>query len=432
MKHRTRAVVALAVAIMTSNGYAEDVQWNGFVNVIGGILKDGIALDASEGKTEPGYFNYDENFRIDQETSFGLQARKGINNDFNITGQVFVDRNIDDYEANITWLYLTYTPTNYSTIRIGRLGAPVYYFSDFLNIGYAYHWVTPPRELYYFDTYVDGVDYIYQDVWKDYAWSVEFFAGQSDQDIVKPEARMKTRDTLGSVFTVSTDDWLTFRAMYFMTHTSLDVDAFNDEAISGIVSENLDEALANSPYPPVLIEAIKASLQQKTEARLADGRFNFENFLTRYGEIAVRAETERWMFMAEYATLHTDEYVYGDLNAWILTGGIHLGQTLYYVSHAVADTEMHADAKEDLAYSMPTDNDLDKSSEYLANQISGAIAAISCRTQNTTSIGVRMAILENAALKFELSYFEDKPTDPIEKLGLGSNMLFRTAINMTF
>ena len=134
MKHRTRAVVALAVAIMTSNGYAEDVQWNGFVNVIGGILKDKIALDASEGKTEPGYFNYDESFRIDQETSFGLQARKGFNNDLSITGQVFVDRNIDDYEANVTWLYLTYTPTNYSTIRIGRLGTPVYYFSDFLPV----------------------------------------------------------------------------------------------------------------------------------------------------------------------------------------------------------------------------------------------------------------------------------------------------------
>jgi predicted porin len=53
-----------------------------------------------------------------------------------------------DTTPNLQWAYLSYAPSKAVEIQVGRKRIPLYYYSDFQDIGVSYPWVTPPPELY--------------------------------------------------------------------------------------------------------------------------------------------------------------------------------------------------------------------------------------------------------------------------------------------
>ena len=54
----------------------------------------------------------------------------------------------DDFDAEIQWGYLDYDLTDTVAIKAGRIVAPFYMHSQYVDVGYAYPWVTPPAEVY--------------------------------------------------------------------------------------------------------------------------------------------------------------------------------------------------------------------------------------------------------------------------------------------
>lgn len=69
---------------------------------------------------------------------------------------------------------------------------------------------------------------------------------------------------------------------------------------------------------------------------------------------------------------------------------------------------------------------------YFASQIGANVAAASARKRHAVSAGVRIDTTANTALKFEVTQFEERETLPNENAGIGKNLLFRTALNVTF
>lgn len=132
-----------------------DFTFNGFGSVVaGGTLSgDGYIADY------PNLGVYENGFDVGQETRLGLQGVAKIDDKLSATMQLMV-RAANDYEPEVEWLYVTYKLAANSDIQVGRMRMPVYYFSDFMDVGYAYPWVRIPADTYSLDaTNFNGVKF---------------------------------------------------------------------------------------------------------------------------------------------------------------------------------------------------------------------------------------------------------------------------------
>lgn len=89
----------------------------------------------------------------------GIQFNAAINDKTNAVVQLLA-RGRDNYDAEVQWAYIDYKLLPSVTWRGGRLMLPNSMHSQYLNVGYAYHWAALPSEVYDivpFDT-MDGMD----------------------------------------------------------------------------------------------------------------------------------------------------------------------------------------------------------------------------------------------------------------------------------
>ena len=166
--------LAAAVLLASSQlAYANDLNINGFINVTGGVLSnDKISLDG-----------YDDNPSFDQGTLMGLQMSKKVNDSTSATVQL-VSRGSEDYKTEASWAYITYALNNDTDIRAGRLRTPFFYYSDFLEVGYAFNWVRPPSTVYRLDglSSITGVDITHRFHIGNVDGSVQVYTGRYNDD----------------------------------------------------------------------------------------------------------------------------------------------------------------------------------------------------------------------------------------------------------
>ncbi len=129
----------LAAAVLlagTQFAYANDLNINGFMTVGVGTSDKKVEVD---GMTDGSNFTND--------AILGLQVSKQLNSSTSATGQL-VSRGTGSFETEAAWAYITYSADENTDIRMGRLRTPFFYYSDFLEVGYAYNWTRPPGEVY--------------------------------------------------------------------------------------------------------------------------------------------------------------------------------------------------------------------------------------------------------------------------------------------
>jgi hypothetical protein len=81
------------------------------------------------------------------------------------TGQGLVRKNVtDNFGAELTWAFAKAKVNDQLSVRVGRMGLPVYMISDYRNVGYANTMLRPPVEMYtqVLLESIDGVDATYQ------------------------------------------------------------------------------------------------------------------------------------------------------------------------------------------------------------------------------------------------------------------------------
>ena len=57
-----------------------------------------------------------------------------------VTGQI-VARGVNDFDANFEWAYISYEINDNWTVQAGKKRLPLFYYSDFFDVGYAYVWM---------------------------------------------------------------------------------------------------------------------------------------------------------------------------------------------------------------------------------------------------------------------------------------------------
>lgn len=123
----------------------------------------------------------------------------------------------------------------------------MYYFSEYMEVGYAYPWIRPPANLYWWEiTQFNGLTYTHSFNFADWTLNASVFGGRETQRDIKshdfwrnrggyyfpPEgtyisgtADVSWSKILGTNLALS-NDWIDLRASYFRTHYNTTSDIF--------------------------------------------------------------------------------------------------------------------------------------------------------------------------------------------------------------
>jgi hypothetical protein len=94
---------------------------------------------------------------------------------------LFRDQVAHDFSSAIELAYLEYQAHTDYKLRLGRIGYDTFLMSDHRNLGFAYPWVRPPRELYSWLPlfHLNGADLTYSTRQEDAHWRIRAQVGQS-------------------------------------------------------------------------------------------------------------------------------------------------------------------------------------------------------------------------------------------------------------
>ncbi|MBA5689109.1 hypothetical protein [Rugamonas apoptosis] len=88
--------------------------------------------------------------RTGVDSNFGIQATAKLSGDLSLTAQGLARKygQRDQYDAELAWAFLKYKVSDDFSVRLGRIGLPIYMISDVVNVGYANTMLRPPTEMY--------------------------------------------------------------------------------------------------------------------------------------------------------------------------------------------------------------------------------------------------------------------------------------------
>ncbi|WP_189404303.1 topoisomerase IV [Alteromonas halophila] len=373
-----------------------DTQINGFANFIGGMTLD----------DDEAVYGYDSDFGFKPASVFGLQVRGEISDKLSATAQL-VGRGSEDYDADFEWAYMTYSVTPNTSISAGRLRVPLFKYSSSLDVGYAYHWITPPQSVYNIDyNNIDGVRVDYQNYVGNWEYSGQLTAGRIETDTLI--AGTPANLTLTNVVSVSMDvtrDWFSARALY---------------GVGSVSAQNDD------------YEGFIAGLRQfgqvvSTAPGVADN-LNIDDDSGTFFELAVDIDKYDWFLGAEYTRVDVDESVIAVNDAWYVTAGMRIGK---FTPHITYERE-EADNSDQFGYlaGLPGtistgDTALDAGWAQLYQTAQGIVATQAAETAAVTA-GVRYDVQPGLALKAGMTWYEDK------RNALNDATLLRVGVNYTF
>ncbi|WP_290639566.1 hypothetical protein, partial [Aquabacterium sp.] len=196
-------------------------------------------------------------------------------------------------KASLEWAYLSYTGVSDWTFQIGRKRLPLYYYSDFQDIGYAYNTIRPAPDVYGWDVVnYNGASARYQTRLGDWAVRQDFFAGgESSKNnpyykLIQDEKQtVDWKNIVGASLELN-QDWFTTRLTYVQSKF-----------------QQTDETLGQLVVQP---------------SGATSGRQKF------YG-IAMNADLDNWIIRSEYAIADRADYAY-KAKFYLINAGYRIGQ----------------------------------------------------------------------------------------------------------
>lgn len=89
-------------------------------------------------------------WEADVESRAGLQVDWKLDRQWSATAQLTA-RTLKDQTLNLEWAYLSYAFSPEWKLQVGRKRIPLYYYSDFQDVGYAYNTIRPSPDVYGWD-----------------------------------------------------------------------------------------------------------------------------------------------------------------------------------------------------------------------------------------------------------------------------------------
>lgn len=152
----------------------ENITFSGFYSLRGGKSSSNTDYAANFDTVS----TIEPDWNIQNGTLFGIQALYTLNDKMSSQVQ-FVARGSDDFKVTLELGFLEYELTESSSFRVGRLRPTIYRLSEYLDVGFAYPWASPPAEMYGIFPYsaYQGVDYRYWTSYGDWDFKINPYVG---------------------------------------------------------------------------------------------------------------------------------------------------------------------------------------------------------------------------------------------------------------
>ena len=145
---------AMALGLLANYPAHAEVQINGFASVVMGIdlEDDGNPTADYGGRTVDNL----------QESKVALQWSADLGEGMRFVGQTMARGDSSEgFALNYDWAYFDFNVGDSGKLKFGRVRIPFYKYSDYLDVGYAYHWISPPKSMYSLSfSNADGVSYL--------------------------------------------------------------------------------------------------------------------------------------------------------------------------------------------------------------------------------------------------------------------------------
>lgn len=205
---------------------AADVDITGFASINAGkvLSGDGVphyGIEPTFLADYPMVSAYNEDWSFQPESLFGLQVKADLGDNLSATAQL-VSRGANDWDVDFEWAYVSYQLDENWTLQAGKKRLPLFYYSDFYDVGYAYVWMRPPADTYTWQVFnYNGVNALYNGEIGDWSFSANVYAGREDNNDNKllgdyfylAEVNETWKDIVGGVVNLS-NDWLEVRATH--------------------------------------------------------------------------------------------------------------------------------------------------------------------------------------------------------------------------
>ncbi|THB67743.1 MAG: hypothetical protein D6B27_03970 [Gammaproteobacteria bacterium] len=293
-------IISIILFSITTNAYKNDnYSINGFLS-IGGIYNSAES-------------NFDETLKADKlDLSFanilGIQAKYRISEKLGLTGQL-VSRggDNDDYDIDLNWGFISYEYSPNISFKIGRIIAPLFLTSDYIDVGHAYPTPTPVKELYWQVPFSsnsgDGIDITYKINFGDWFFSTQATYGLTNGKVREQEYKTKALAVNSEI----SNEYIKIRASYAPAYMDMD-------------------------FSPLLIPVINTYLSQYNITGLNQSLHNhikMDNTKVSFSSIGISYEDEKYLLMTEYGATRIDKS-YPESEALYLTLGYRFNEIMIY------------------------------------------------------------------------------------------------------
>ena len=291
-------------------------------------------------------------------------------------------------------------------MQAGRQRIPLFFYSDFLDVGYAYHWMRPPSDINLPVDSFDGIKLNWQGSLGDWdaRSSVYYGTNETDSEAI---GELGFDNMIGAVFYAS-NDWLQLRASHLVGDIWID----NLSAVSLTATRNQIYAqsflygsagfIGNVANSNAAADAIIAKFSDDPDFREGQGEDNANGAV--FSSIAAHATFGNAFVVAEYTIYEFDDPVisegWTEVEGYYMSAGYRIGSLTPHITYSVNEREL--------------DNYFNPVTYANAGLNPGTAAAID-GTEKTESItvGLRWDFHPAAAIKFEYQTSADKSDQEI-------------------
>jgi len=246
--------ISLALLAAVSLPIQAEIALSGFASINAGKVLSGTGLAQEDGSNaDPTFLAdyplvsvYSEDIEWAPETLVGLQFNADLYDGLSATAQM-VARGSNDFNVSMEWAYFSYKLGNNWTVQAGRKRLPLFYYSDFYDVGYAYVWMRPPENNYTWEIFnYNGANVLYNTAFGDWSISTNIYAGREDDKKNKlmsdyfnagTPTRVVWDNIVGAVASTSYE-WLEARVTYMQYTAKLYQDGKPFPGVTGILESD--------------------------------------------------------------------------------------------------------------------------------------------------------------------------------------------------
>ena len=401
---RVKAVAfsaAIFIVLPQAETVIAEIDLSGFASMTGGKL-------VSSDSTLDGY---DDDFLFEENSFLGIQANANLGDGLSAVAQL-VTRGNENWDTKLEWAYLGYEVNDTIKLIAGRQRMPFYSYSDYVDVSYAFHWITPPEATYSvpFNSGT-GLGVLISNNLGVTDSNLHIVVGRNTEQLKIQGRTYNTNvsNMISAAWTLNYD-WLTFRAGYSQADIEVELDDLKPLADGwALAGVGFSQATNNPSFATEW-----AGFSKYILANDGDEKGTFSG-------VGLTIDYDDYLFVTEYTSLITEGSATQDESTgYYVSFGKRIGS---FIPHFTYGAQEITPASTSFLDSVP---------RGASDQIDGLIASTQAifnepaRDNTYFILGIRWDFHNSAALKLEYKSQKDKL--PLDE----TNNLLRFAIVTVF